>query len=99
MNKLILRKVLLFLHIVEMKQDIIQIIVEIEFFVMMLIVEIEFFVMMPTNEERKLLHMIMSLNICAISNAVKKMGILHIVDRILCIWKIDNEKRVLQIGV
>jgi len=88
MNKLILRKVLLFLHIVEMKQDIIQI-----------IVEIEFFVMMPTNEERKLLHMIMSLNICAISNAVKKMGILHIVDRILCIWKIDNEKRVLQIGV
>ena len=51
------------------------------------------------NEERKLLHVIISLNICTLSNTVKKMGILRIVDRILCIWKNDNEKGVLQTGV
>jgi hypothetical protein len=64
-----------------------------------LIIEIEFLVMMLLIKKETLLRVLMCLNICAISDAIKMMGILRIEDRILCIWRKDNEKGVLQIGV
>ncbi|RLD43661.1 MAG: hypothetical protein DRI89_04250 [Bacteroidetes bacterium] len=74
MNKLILHKVLLFLHIVEIKQKILQLIIEIEFFVMLLLMK-----------KVILLRISNLLNTRTINSNVKQKTILCIEDKILCI--------------